>query len=71
MKTGIFLSYKGLGANLLHLSYCHQIAKKYGPVSLITLCPNLNKILKSDPLIKEIFYLDKYHKKFFDLFKLA
>ena len=71
MKTGIFLNYKGLGANLLHLSYCHQIAKKYGPVSLITLCPNLNKILKSDPLIKEIFYLDKYHKKFFDLFKLA
>jgi ADP-heptose:LPS heptosyltransferase len=71
MKTGIFLNYKGLGANLLHLSYCHQIAKKYGPVSLITLCPNLNKILNSDPLIKEVFYLDKYHKKFFDLFKLA
>ena len=71
MKTGIFLNYKGLGANLLHLSYCHQIAKKYGPVSLITLCPNLNKILKSDPLIKEVFYLDKFHKKFFDLFKLA
>ena len=71
MKTGIFLNYKGLGANLLHLSYCHQIAKKYGPVSLITLCPNLDKILKSDPLIKEVFYLDKYHKKFFDLFKLA
>ena len=71
MKTGIFLNYKGLGANLLHLSYCHQIAKKYGPVSIITLCPNLNKILKSDPLIKEIFYLDRYHKKFFDLFKLA
>ena len=23
MKTGIFLNYKGLGANLLHLSYCH------------------------------------------------
>ena len=30
MKTGIFLSYKGLGANLLHLSYCHEIAKKFG-----------------------------------------
>ena len=28
MKTGIFLSYKGLGANLLHLSYCHEVAKK-------------------------------------------
>ena len=37
MKTGIFLSYSGLGANLLHLSYCHQIAKKYGPLTLITL----------------------------------
>ena len=47
MKTGIFLNYKGMGiANLLHLSYCHQIAKKYGPVSFITLCPNLDKILK-------------------------
>ena len=43
MKTGIFLSYRGLGANLLHLTYCHQIAKKFGPVSLITLCPNLDK----------------------------
>ena len=31
MKTGIFLSYRGLGANLLHLAYCHQIAKKFGP----------------------------------------
>ena len=37
MKTGILLSYKGLGSNLLHLSYCHEIAKKFGPVSIITL----------------------------------
>ena len=29
MKTGILLSYKGLGSNLLHLSYCHEIARKY------------------------------------------
>ena len=29
MKTGIYLSYIGLGANLLHLSYCLQIAKKH------------------------------------------
>ena len=41
MKTGIFLSYKGLGANLLHLSYCHEIAKKFGPITLITLNPKL------------------------------
>ena len=71
MKTGIFLSYKGLGANLLHLSYCHQIAKKFGPISLITLCPNLNKILKDDPCFKEIIYLDKFHRKFFDILKLS
>ena len=28
MKTAILLSYTGIGSNLLHLSYCHQIAKK-------------------------------------------
>ena len=71
MKTGIFLSYRGLGANLLHLAYCHQIAKKFGPVSLITLCPNLDKALKDDPAFSEIIYLDKFHKKFFDLFKMS
>ena len=27
MKIGIYLNYIGLGANLLHLSYCHEIAK--------------------------------------------
>mgnify|MGYP001314223726 CR=1 FL=1 len=71
MKTGIFLSYKGLGANLLHLSYCHQIAKRFGPISLITLCPNLEKVLKDDPSFKEVIYLDKFHRKFFDLLKLS
>ena len=71
MKTGIFLSYKGIGANLLHLSYCHQIAKKFGPISLITLCPNLDKVLKDDPNFSEIIYLDKFHKKFFDILNLS
>jgi len=71
MKTGIFLSYKGIGANLLHLSYCHQIAKRFGPVSLITLCPNLDKVLKDDPNFAEIIFLDKFHKKFFDIYKLS
>ena len=71
MKTGIFLSYKGLGANLLHLSYCHEIAKKFGPVTLITLCPNLNRILEDDPSFEQVVYLDKFHKKFFDLIKLS
>ena len=45
MKTVVLLSYTGLGSNLLHLSYCHQIAKKFGPVTIITLCENLSQAL--------------------------
>ena len=71
MKTGIFLSYKGLGANLLHLSYCHQIAKRFGPVSLITLNPKLEEVLNDDPNFKEIIYLNQFHKKFTDILKLS
>tara|TARA_B110001450_G_scaffold136835_1_gene128456 strand:+ start:661 stop:1596 length:936 start_codon:yes stop_codon:yes gene_type:complete len=71
MNTGILLSYKGLGANLLHLSYCHQIAKKRGPVTIITLCKNLIQALSEDPLIKEVIFLEKYHKNLIDIFKLA
>ena len=71
MKTGIYLSYIGLGANLLHLSYCHQIAKKHGPVTIITLCKNLKEALADDPLIEDIFYLDKYHRKLLDIFNLS
>ena len=71
MKIGIYLSYVGLGANLLHLSYCHQIAKRHGPVTIITLCKNLEEILTDDPLIEKVYYLDKYHKKFLDIFRLS
>ncbi|WP_440646924.1 glycosyltransferase family 9 protein [Candidatus Pelagibacter sp. HIMB1521] len=71
MKTGIYLSYSGLGANLIHLAYCHQVAKKYGPVTIITLCKNLKEALADDPLIENVFYLDKFTKKFFDIFKLG
>ncbi len=71
MKIGIFLSYVGLGSNLLHLSYCHQIAKKYGPVSVVTLCKNLEQAIGEDPLIREVIYIEKYHKKFSDIFKLS
>ena len=71
MKTGILLSYKGLGSNLLHLSYCHEIARRYGPITIITLCKNLEQALLGDPLIKEIIYLEKYHKKLIDVFKLG
>ena len=71
MKTGIFLSYKGLGANLLHLTYCHQIAKKFGPVTLITLNPKLREVLTDDPNFKEVIYLNEYHKKFTDILRLS
>ncbi len=71
MKTGVYLSYIGLGANLLHLSYCHQIAKKHGPVTIITLCKNLKEALTDDPLIEDVYYLDKYHKRFLDIFNLS
>ena len=70
MKTCIYLSYKGLGANLLHLAYCHEIAKKYGPITIITLCSNLEVSLKDDPLIKKVIFINKYHKRFIDIFKL-
>ena len=71
MKICVYLSYVGLGTNLLHLSYCHQIAKKYGPVSIITICKNLEPALEDDPLIKEVIYLEKYYKKATDILKLS
>ena len=71
MKTGIYLSYAGLGANLLHLTYCHQIARKYGPVTIISLCKNLKDALADDPLIENVYYLNQYNKKFFDIFQLS
>ena len=67
MKTGIFLSYKGLGANLLHLSYCHQISKKFGPTTLITLNPKLKEVLDKDPNFTDIIYLNKFYKKISDI----
>ncbi|MDA9150232.1 lipopolysaccharide heptosyltransferase family protein [Candidatus Pelagibacter sp.] len=71
MKTAIFLSYKGLGSNLLHLSYCHQISKKFGPLKLITLNNKINQILKFDHHFDEVIYLNSYYKKTADIFKLA
>ena len=70
MKTCIYLSYKGLGANLLHLAYCHEIARKYGPVTIITLCNNLEAALKDDPLIDKIIFINSYHKRFIDILRL-
>ena len=71
MKTGIYLSYVGLGANIIHLSYCHQIAKKHGPVTIITLCKNLEEALIDDPLIERVYYVSQYHKRLLDIFKLG
>ena len=71
MSTGVYLSYVGLGANLLHLSYCHQVAKQHGPVTIITLCKNLEEAIVDDPLIKKVYYLDNHHKKIVDIFKLS
>ncbi|MDB9718759.1 lipopolysaccharide heptosyltransferase family protein [Candidatus Pelagibacter sp.] len=70
MKTCVYLSYKGLGANLLHLAYCHEIAKKFGPITILTLCKNLKETLKDDPLIENVIFIDRYHKRFIDILKL-
>ena len=70
MKTCVYLSYKGLGANLLHLTYCHERAKKFGPITIITLCKNLEEALKDDPLIEKIIFIKNYHKRFIDILKL-
>ena len=70
MKTCFYLSYKGLGANLLHLAYCHEIAKKFGPIIIITLCKNLEQVLKEDPLIQRVIFIDKYQKRLIDILKL-
>ena len=71
MKTGIYLSYVGLGANLIHLSFCHEIAKKHGPITIITLCKSLEEALIDDPLIEKVYYLNQYHKRALDIFKLS
>ena len=71
MKVGVFLNFVGLGSNLLHLSYCHQIAKKYGPVSIITQCDKLREALNDDPLINDINIFEKNKKTLFHIFYLS
>ena len=53
MKVCVYLSYKGLGANLLHLSYLHQLSEKFGPITVFTLCNNLSDALEDDPKLKK------------------
>ena len=50
MKTCVYLSYKGLGANLLHLAYCHEIAKKYG----LDLAQMSLKFLEIQPFVTSV-----------------
>ena len=71
MKIGVFLNFIGLGSNLLHLSYCHQIAKKYGPINIITQCEKLKEALEDDPLINEIKVFEKKKKTIFHIFYLS
>ena len=70
MRVGVFLNYVGLGANIMHLSYCHEIAKIYGPITLITLAKNLDQALEDDGSIKEVVILEK-NKKITDILKIS
>ena len=70
MKVGVFLNYIGIGANLLHLSYCHQVAKMFGPITLITLAKNLDQALEDDDLIEEIKVFEK-NKNVTDIPKIS
>ena len=55
----------------MHLSYCHEIAKKFGPITLVTLNPKLSEVLVDDPNFKEIIYIEKFHKKITDIIQLS
>ena len=70
MKTGVFLNYIGLGANLMHLAYCHKIASIYGPITLISLAKNLDQALEDDQLIDQVIIFDK-NKKITDILKIS
>ena len=71
MKICVYLSYIGLGANLLHLSYVHQLSKKYGPVTIITLCKNLKYALEDDPSVSEVITFTKEFNKFKNIIKFS
>ena len=71
MSTGCFLPYVGLGSCLLHICYVHEFAKKEGPIKILTFSKNLPDALKFDPNIKEVIVIEKFQKKFFDIFQLS
>ena len=70
MKIGVFLNYIGIGANLMHLAYCHKIASTFGPITLISLAKNLDQALEDDQLIKEVITFKK-NKKITDIPKIS
>ena len=70
MKIGVFLNYIGIGANLMHLAYCHKIASTFGPITLISLAKNLDQALEDDQLIREVITFKK-NKKITDIPKIS
>ena len=71
MKVCAYLSYIGLGANLLHLSYVHQLSEKFGPITIFTLCKNLSDALEDDTKIKEVIVIDKKYNKLKNIFSFS
>ena len=71
MNTACFLPYVGLGTCLLHMSYIREFAKKNGPVTILTFSKSLADALKFDQDVEEVIVVEKYNKKFLDIFKLA
>ena len=71
MSAGCFLPYTGLGSCLLHMSYIHEFAKKGGPITILTFSKSLPDALKFDPNVKEIIVIEKFNKKFSDIFKFS
>ena len=71
MSTGCFLPYIGLGSNLLHMSFINEFAKKEGPITVLTFSRGLSDVLKFNPNFKETILIEKFQKKFFDIFQLS
>ena len=69
MSTACFLPYVGLGSCLLHMPYIREFAKKNGPITVITFSKSLIDTLQSDEDIKKVIVVEKYNKKFLDIFK--
>ncbi len=71
MNTACFLPYVGLGSCLLHMPYIREFSKKNGPITILTFSKSLRDTLKFDQDIKEVIVVEKYNKKFLDIFKLS